>query len=104
MGAAFAGCTTFEDHTAAADPRAVATMGFSYTPKCMQIKKGQTVNVAASAVHPLKPGPQAGNPIPPMSTSAQMVTFNTEGTFGYFCMNHGAADGTGMAGAIQVVP
>lgn len=104
MGVAFAGCTAFEDHTAAGDPRAVTTMGFSYAPKCVQIKKGQTVNLAASAVHPLKPGPQAGNPIPAMSTSPAMVTFNAEGVFGFFCLNHGAADGTGMAGAIQVVP
>ena len=104
MGVAFASCTTFDDHTAAADPRAISTMGFNYAPKCIQIKAGQSVNIAASSVHPLKPGPQAGNPIPAMSTSPVMVTFNVEGVFGYFCMNHGAVNGTGMAGAIQVVP
>ena len=102
--AAFASCTAFDDHTTAADPRVISTMGFDYAPKCIRIKTGQSVNIAASSVHPLRPGPQAGNPIPAMSTSPVMVTFNVEGVFGYFCMNHGAANGTGMAGAIEVVP
>lgn len=104
MGAAFAGCTTFEDQTDAAAMRRVSVgAGNTYTPKCMRVKVGQTVTIAASATHPLRPGPQAGNPIQQASSDA-MTTFTGAGVFGFFCQNHGSSTGMGMAGAIEVVP
>jgi plastocyanin len=105
----YAGCTTFEDHTASGDPRTITfggTAGNAYVPKCMQVKVGQTVTFSGDfSFHPLQPA--CGPAIPsvsPVSATEATVTFDTAGNYGYFCTRHGTAAGTGMAGAIEVVP
>jgi plastocyanin len=113
----FNGCTIadYEDHSGVADDRTIgiATMGLSFTPKCLTIQVGQTVTWAGSlAAHPLGPGnadhPDAGTtPSPIIETSSgQSVefTFTTAGTFPYYCEVHSFGDGMGMAGVVHVKP
>jgi len=87
----------------------VGTTGASYTPRCLRLKIGSNLNIAASNSHPLQ-GMSAingvENPFFKMGNShntPQSRTLNTVGFFGYFCTRHGDASGNGMAGAIQVV-
>jgi plastocyanin len=101
----FAGCTSFEDRTAEGASRVIAFSGSAYAPKCIRIKKGQSVSIAASSFHPLEPAP--GNPSGDLAGSDATATrtLTVPGTYGYFCPNHGTGtgNGSGMAGAIEVV-
>ncbi len=38
------------------------------------------------------------------SGSSVSITFSAAGLYGYYCTAHGTKTGSGMAGAIQVVP
>lgn len=103
--AMYAGCATFDDMTGAGTVT-IGIVGFEYSPKCIRVNVGQMVSVPAEAVHPINGacGPGDMNPIMDGATMPQTVTFDTPGVYGINCMNHGAPDGTGMAGAIEVVP
>lgn len=104
--AAFAGCATYDDHTPAADARAIAFTFSMYTPKCMKIKVGQSVTFSGDfTAHPLAQscGP-AADVITNGTGSSKTVTFSTAGDYGYYCQIHGAANGSGMAGSITVIP
>ena len=111
------GCTTatYEDFGAADATRTIgiATMGLSFTPKCMTIRVGQTVRWEGSlATHPLAPGnpdhPDAGSPNSPITEtttgSSAEFTFDSAGTFPYYCEVHSFGAGMGMAGAVHVQP
>ena len=96
----FAGCSTFSDGTA------ISFASFSYTPKCLRVKVGQAVSFSGSfSAHPLE---QACGPAPVITATASgssaSFSFSKPGLYGYYCTLHGAASGTGMAGAIEVVP
>ena len=76
---------------------------FAVSPRCVQIKAGQTVTWTGTfATHPLladegdKP-----NPISTADTSAAAatVTFPTAGTYGFKCQVHAS-----MTGAVLVTP
>ena len=104
--ASFAGCAAYDDHTAAADTRTIVFTTAMYTPKCMQIKTGQTVTFSGDfVVHPLM---QSCGPAPDVITNgsgtSKTVTFATAGDYGYYCTIHGTPSGGGMAGSISVVP
>jgi plastocyanin len=104
--ASFAGCTAYEDHTAAADSRNIAFVTAMYTPSCMKIKAGQTVTFSGQfAAHPLM---QSCGPAPAVITNgtgtSKSITFAAAGDYGYYCTVHGTASGFGMAGSISVVP
>jgi plastocyanin len=104
----FANCTTFTDHTDGGTP----TVGFggglgnNYSPKCLRIKAGQSITFSgAFTSHPLD---QACGPVDVITAtdtgSTASFTFSATGRYGYFCTVHGTSTGTGMAGAINVVP
>ena len=115
--AALNGCKpdSFVDLSAEADERVVqiAVDGLVYTPPCTMIAVGQSVKFEGSlSAHPLAPGnandAAAGspaNPITPTSSgSSAEFSFETSGTFPFYCELHGFGDGKGMAGAIYVRP
>jgi plastocyanin len=105
-GAAYAGCTTFDDRTAGGNMTRLVRAGIGgnlYAPKCMRVRVGQTVTIEASTTHPLSPAAQTGNPIT-AGTTNQTFQPATAGIYGYYCMIHGTPDGSGMAGALEVVP
>ena len=99
----YADCTDFMDLTAGT--AAVTISGFTYDPSCIRVTVGQEVMIEGASAHPLMGscGPDDVNPIPDMSTSSRMVTFDTPGIYGFHCNVHGMPDGGGMAGAIEVV-
>jgi plastocyanin len=109
------GCTADEyaDRSAEDAERVVqiAAAGLVFTPPCMTIAAGQTVSFEGSlSAHPLAPGNAddhaAGSPDSPIvaTSSGNRVefTFDTPGTFAYFCELHSFGAGMGMAGAIHV--
>ncbi len=101
----FAGCTAFTDLTADSAERKVTFTNFAFTAKCIRIKAGQSVTFSGSfSSHPLN---QACGPVDDVlaskTGSESMFTFSQTGTYGYYCGNHGAEDGSDMSGAIEVV-
>ncbi len=105
--AAFATCTAPTDLTGStAIIQFGGALGTQYSPSCIQIKSGQTVTFSGDfALHPLAQACGPGTLIPAVP-SGSSATFSAcaPGWYGYYCQNHGASDGTGMAGAILVVP
>lgn len=106
-----AGCTaaTAVDKTAGGAVVTAGVGGPKYSPACVKIKLGQSVDFkGTSAAHPLVGMTTAGtqpNPVGAESTVDKTVTFDAAGAFGFYCMSHGG-DGasTGMVGAVYVVP
>jgi plastocyanin len=98
------GCTTFVDHTDAADARTL-TWGLSIASsadRCMKIKVGQSVTWNGNfSTHPLHDdGGDVPNPINGAGTSpAGPIAFPIAGSFGYICGVHASMNGT-----ILVVP
>lgn len=76
---------------------------FAVSPRCVQIKAGQTVTWNGSfTTHPLEADQgDAPNPISTANTSgaSAAVTFPTAGTFGFKCQVHSS-----MTGAVLVTP
>ncbi|HVV87946.1 MAG TPA: plastocyanin/azurin family copper-binding protein [Kofleriaceae bacterium] len=107
------GCVadTAVDLTADDANRTIQFASFLYAPPCVMIRAGQTVTWTGDfSEHPLTPGAivegtptdQPGNPIPPTDTgTSASVTFPATGDYGYYCAHH---FGTGMMGAVYVVP
>lgn len=97
----------FVSKNSSGSPVQVATTSLptnAYTPKCLKVRAGTQVTIDASVVHPLK-GINANSPWETMSyTTAQTRTLSTAGVYPYYCTNHGSPTGTGMAGAVWVVP
>lgn len=104
----YGGCTTIEDHTA----DTMVTIGvvmpsatqYAYTPRCIRIHTGTMVTITNSALHPLFAATCStpGGPLPTAASTTTSFTFTSAGHYGYYCANHGADDGTGMAGLIIV--
>lgn len=103
--AAYAGCTKFTDLTGMASTTVAFGSGFNYTPECLRVDVGTTVTLPGASIHPLGQGCGAQDVgiAAAGATTDQTVTFDTVGTYGFFCMFHGAPDGTGMAMAVEVV-
>ncbi len=104
----FAGCVTFTDLTAAAADRTITFGGGSntYVPKCVRVKLGQQVTFSGSfSSHPLRQscGPVNGVLQGASGSSASFTLDQALGVFGYYCDQHGSPNGSGMAGAIEVV-
>jgi plastocyanin len=70
------------------------------------IKAGQSVTFAgAFDSHPLNPDCGSSNPIQGTTTgTSASFTFPAAGTYGFNCNIHGAPNGSGMSGVIEVVP
>jgi plastocyanin len=102
----YAGCSTYTDLSAPSADRTVTFTFAQYTPKCIKIKAGQSVTFSGDfSSHPLRQACGTAGVIPNTdSGTTATVTFNTADTYGYYCLVHGSADGTGMAGSVQVVP
>lgn len=104
----FAGCVAFTDLSDASALREVrfGRGADTYEPKCVRIRVGQALTFRGNFdSHPLDPACGAASAI--TSTSGGQLasfTFNTPGTFGYYCSAHGSSTGSGMAGAVEVVP
>lgn len=91
------------------DPVVIRSRGIVYDPMCLVVSLGTTVTFEDDfATHPLVGGeivdgrgvPDPASPIPPTSSgSSIVVTFDTPGLYGYYCVNHVTL---GMAGAIRV--
>ncbi|MDB4975594.1 MAG: Halocyanin [Myxococcaceae bacterium] len=109
------GCSAADylDKSGSADSRTVqiASMGLSYTPKCITIARGQSVTWTGSlTAHPLAPGNaehtdagSPGSPILPTATGSSVsFTFPNAGTYPYYCEIHGFGNGDGMSGSIHV--
>ena len=93
------------------------SLGTSYSPKCLAVEKGTVVSFAPApggsegfSTHPLSPSTRGTtpNPIPAVTSDPDAgtvdVTFASSGFFPYFCTVHGANNGAGMAGVVQVLP
>jgi plastocyanin len=95
--------------------QANTTVGFrccNYAPPSVTIARGESVSWVADAGndfdattvgtthHPLK---FVGDSQPSQTAGTSATrTFNTPGTFRYYCTFHGSPDGTGMSGTITV--
>jgi plastocyanin len=104
--AAFAGCVSFTDATAADADRTVHFQDFSYDPKCLMIPSGQTVTFSGDFIrHPLTPscGPELLLAYRDTGANASFA-LAAVGLYGYYCLDHGNPQGDVMAGAIEVVP
>jgi plastocyanin len=105
--AGFAGCTSFEDKTAdnAITIEFGGTTGTAYSPKCVKIKKDTKVTLKGNfGFHPLAQACGPSDVITNGSGTEIQFTFTAAGLFGYYCTAHGTVSGSGMAGAIEVVP
>ena len=108
-GAAFSGCTTFVDLTGAATPTITFPVGGNrYSPDCVRVKLGQSVlftggdfnsHELAQACGPVANVVRASN-----GTSATINFSAGLGVYGFYCTQHGSRSGSGMAGAVEVVP
>jgi len=85
----------------------------TYTPKCVKILPGWSVVFTAGngtnfGIHPLFPsssrGDAADNPITQVisGTTSPAFTFTKPGFYGYYCIEHGTDEGSGMAGVVWV--
>lgn len=109
----FADCGVFIDLTGDAADRTILFGNFQYTPKCAQLKSGQSITFAGDfVVHPLV---QACGPEDvlerrlPLTAAAGVdasysFTLRAAGIYGYYCLDHGNSKGDVMSGAIQVIP
>jgi plastocyanin len=104
--AAFAGCASFVDATAADADRTVHFQDYSYDPKCLMVRAGQTVTFSGDFIrHPLTPscGPELLLEFRDTTTAASFE-MDAVGVYGYYCLDHGDPQGDTMSGAIEVVP
>ncbi len=77
-----------------------------YVPKCLRLTAGQAVTFMGNFNnHPMHQacGPVAQALGATSGTNAQF-TLTVPGVYGFYCSQHGDSTGTGMAGAIEVVP
>lgn len=103
---AFAGCVSFTDATAVDADRTVHFQDYSYAPKCLTIRSGQTLTFSGDFIrHPLTPscGPELLLEYRDTATTSSFV-LEAVGIYGYYCLDHGNPQGDVMAGAIEVVP
>jgi plastocyanin len=89
----------------------IAADGLSFTPPCITVAAGQTLRFEGSlTAHPIAPGnaddAEAGSPDNPItatsSGSSVEFTFDSAGTYPYYCELHSFGAGMGMAGAVYV--
>jgi hypothetical protein len=80
-----------------------------YSTKCFAVSAGTMVVLPAGSKYPLQGEADIGgvaNPFrgasPAMANTTQTLT--APGYYGFYCTAFGKPDGTGMAGAIHVVP
>jgi len=103
----------YEDGSAEDSDRVVqiGAEGLKFTPPCLRVAVGQTVTFEGSlTAHPIAPGNaddnaagSPNNPILATSTGRSVAfTFESAGTFPYYCELHSFGAGMGMAGAIYV--
>ena len=89
------------------DGGTAATFDFSSTfgaPKCIKVKSTQSLTLTGvSANHPLLQDCGPVQFVTTQTTTAVVHTYSTTGLYGFHCGFHGAADGTGMGLAVQVV-
>lgn len=106
---AFAGCSTFVDlrDAGTATIRFPTSGNNRYSPECARVRFGQRVTFSGGdfSTHTLE---QGCGPVRNVlrASSGQSATFTFDralGVFGYYCTQHGSANGSGMAGAIEVV-
>lgn len=90
----------------------VQVVNNDFTPSSVSVRAGGTVTFTwgtGSVLHTVTPVAPATIPISPghpalLSAPNEFVTtFPTQGTFTYFCTNHGTAQ-SGMRGTVTVVP
>ena len=94
----YAGCSTFTDGTTVTFPN----LNDTYSPRCLRVRAGQQVTFSGDLTdHPLQ---QACGPVANAITGSAATTFTVPGVYGYWCTDHGSSGGSGMAGAIEVVP
>ncbi|MBK7862286.1 MAG: hypothetical protein IPJ65_27495 [Archangiaceae bacterium] len=108
-GGVEAGCPGYADCIAFTEPATLEVTfpngNESYEPQCLKVHAGQSVTFSGSfASHPLsqKCGPAVV--LAGQSGSNRTFTFTVPGVYGYYCTQHGTSSGSGMAGAIEVVP
>jgi plastocyanin len=106
----YAGCTaaTAMDMTGMSGPIAITVTGSGtatprYSPSCVRVSAGTMVTIENSAIHPLRPATCSPSDTPITGAAGtSSFTFANAGRYGYWCGNHGADNGTGMAGLIIV--
>lgn len=102
----YAGCLTYTDMTASGGTILFGgATGFAYSPKCIKIKAGQTITFKGDfSFHPLKAFCEETTTIPnTTSGTTKAIKFTKAGYYNYYCTNHAAPNGSGMAGNIWVV-
>ena len=101
-----AGCTTVTNMTGMASVVVNHGVGNSFSPNCLRVTVGTMVSLPGAGIHPLAQGcgTEDVGVSPTGSSTAQTVTFDTVGLYGFHCMFHGTPDGMFMAMAVDVVP
>jgi plastocyanin len=106
--AVFSGCRTFLDLRQ--DPAPTIHFpagGARYSPDCIQVRFGQTVEFSGGdfSNHPLSQacGPVMGKLSASAGTTLRVTFDDALGVYGFYCRQHGSNSGSGMAGAIEVV-
>jgi hypothetical protein len=95
----YANCTSFTDLP---DGGTISFTCCAYSPKCVRIRAGQSLRFNGTfGDHPLA---QACGPADVIANAPGPYTFTAPGRYGFYCLAHGTESGTGMAGAIDVVP
>ena len=86
----------------------VAFKGLGYAPRCLTVREGATVTLPGSSIHPLQGMAKIAGVSNPFQTGAGQSNAVAQdlkilGYYGFFCTNHGAPNGSGMAGAVRVI-
>lgn len=81
----------------------VTVQNFSFSPNVVNIQVGDTVRWrSVSGVHNVAADDNSFRSGPPTTGFTYEFTFNTPGSFRYFCEPHGGPDGVGMSGIVNV--
>jgi len=105
---ALAPCNNTTDYGSVGSTTTITNAGTTFSPNCVAVHAGTTVtwNVNFSS-HTLNASTRGSpnNPIPTTTSgTSATATFSTVGFYPFYCSFHGANDGSGMSGVIQVVP
>jgi plastocyanin len=98
-----AGCATFDDLRGTSSI-SIRIVGDEYSPRCVRVSAGTTVEIAADFSHRLSQACGERLAFEDIAFSNVSVVVSTPGVYGIYCIDHGDAAGNGMAGAILVDP
>jgi plastocyanin/endo-1,4-beta-D-glucanase Y len=81
----------------------ITDSAFTWTPEQLTVTAGTTVTWAWSGTHDVRSDDGLFNSGPPVTGGSFMFTFESPGTYRYYCSLHGGVGGVGMSGVIFVI-